>query len=215
MAGILSEHEHQAVLSIQSLLSRAKNPCLCFSGGKKSLVLLHMVKQLAPAHIAIIHIDTGAEFPAVRAFVQKMKKLWNLNLIMEISRDMKDSDHQNREFCCKEFIHKPLKKIIKSGKFDGVLVGEISESHSDLSGFLGTGPDSDMLLAQPLISFDTRDIWEYIRSHNLPCCSLYEKGYSTIDCEPCSLVDTHRRNESIVSDEEELIKEKLKKLGYL
>jgi len=36
-----------------------------------------------------------------------------------------------------------------------------------------------------------------------------------IDCEPCSFLDTSPGNESASHDDEALIKEKLKKLGYL
>ena len=214
MAGTVFEHESRAILSIQAFLSKAKNPCLCFSGGKNSLVLLHMVQRLAQGTITIIHIDTGAEFPAVRSHIQKMKKLWKLNLIIEISGDNKGKG-KNKETCCKQYLFEPLKNIIKSRKFDGVLIGETSGSKMELSNFLSSDVDPHIFLAQPLISFTSHNIWEYIRSHNLPYCSLYEKGYLKIDCEPCSLLDTSLENESVLHDEEARIKEKLKKLGYL
>jgi phosphoadenosine phosphosulfate reductase len=214
MKEIVSEYECKAILSIQAFLSNVKNPCLCFSGGKNSLVLLHLVQQLAPGSVTIIHVDTGAEFPAVRSYIQKMKKLWKLNLIIEISGVNKGKG-ENKEACCTQYLFTPLKNIIKSRKFDGVLIGETSGSTMDISNFLVSDENSAIALAQPLISFTSHDIWEYIRSHNLPFCSLYENGFSKIDCEPCSFLDTSPGNESASHDDEALIKEKLKKLGYL
>jgi phosphoadenosine phosphosulfate reductase len=214
MKEIVSDHECKAILSIQAFLSNVKNPCLCFSGGKNSLVLLHMVQQLAPGSVTVIHVDTGAEFPAVRSYIQKMKKLWKLNLIIEMSGVNKGKG-EIKETCCTQYLFAPLKNIIKSGKFDGVLIGETSGSTMDISNFLASDEDSALVLAQPLISFTSHDIWEYIRSYNLPYCSLYENGFSKIDCEPCSFLDISLRNESASHDDEALIKEKLKKLGYL
>jgi phosphoadenosine phosphosulfate reductase len=214
MAGIVSEHEWKAILSIRAFLSNVKNPCLCFSGGKNSLVLLHLVQQLAPGSVTIIHVDTGAEFPAVRSYIQKMKKLWKLDLIIELSGDNKGKG-ENKEACCTQYLFAPLKNIIQSRKFDGVLIGETSGSTMDISNFLVADEGSAIVLAQPLISFTSHDIWEYIRSRNLPYCSLYENGFSKIDCEPCSFLDIFPGNESASYDDEALIKEKLKKLGYL
>ena len=215
MTGCVSDHECEAVLLTQSLLSKSKNPCLCFSGGKNSTVLLHMVKQLAaPGNITIIHIETGAEFSAVQSYIQKMKKLWKLNLIIDISSSVKESNEGNKELCCHRSIYEPIEKIIKTRNFDGIFIGEISGSNKNLSNFLSDAV-SDKLLSSPLLSFTHQNIWEYIKSHNLPYCSLYREGYNKIDCEPCSLKEKNATDISLIPDDEKLIKEKLKKLGYL
>jgi phosphoadenosine phosphosulfate reductase len=39
----------------------------------------------------------------------------------------------------------------------------------------------------PIIDWTTKDIWEYIHSHNLPYCSLYDEGFERIGCIMCPL----------------------------
>ena len=214
MAGIVSNMNVKQFCQSRLSFQKQKIPVYVFPEEKILWYCYIWYSNWPPVTVTIIHIDTGAEFSAVRSYIQKMKKLWKLNLIIETSGVNKDKG-ENKETCCKQYLFEPLKNIIKSRKFDGVLIGETSGSKMDISNFLSSDVDPDIFLAQPLISFTGHNIWEYIRSHNLPYCSLYEKCYPKIDCEPCSLLDTSPKNESVLHDEEALIKEKLKKLGYL
>jgi phosphoadenosine phosphosulfate reductase len=38
----------------------------------------------------------------------------------------------------------------------------------------------------PLTDWSTRDVWQYAEQHGIPLLSLYEKGYTSIGCEPCT-----------------------------
>jgi phosphoadenosine phosphosulfate reductase len=38
----------------------------------------------------------------------------------------------------------------------------------------------------PLADWSTRDVWLYAEQHAIPLLSLYEKGYTSIGCEPCT-----------------------------
>ena len=31
-----------------------------------------------------------------------------------------------------------------------------------------------------------RDVWKYLGQHDIPALSLYEKGYTSIGCAPCT-----------------------------
>ena len=48
-----------------------QRPCLLFSGGKDSAVLLHLASQaFAPARLPfpVMHVDTGLNFPEILRF---------------------------------------------------------------------------------------------------------------------------------------------------
>ncbi|HEY0068835.1 MAG TPA: phosphoadenosine phosphosulfate reductase family protein [Chloroflexia bacterium] len=64
---------------IEQVLARHKAPVVCWSGGKDSTVLLHLVKQYVP-DIPVVFNDTGVEFPETRVFVQSLTQAWNINL---------------------------------------------------------------------------------------------------------------------------------------
>ena len=38
----------------------------------------------------------------------------------------------------------------------------------------------------PLADWSAKDVWTYAKQHNIPLLSLYDKGYSSIGCEPCT-----------------------------
>ena len=48
-------------------------------------------------------------------------------------------------------------------------------------------PDGKALLkVSPLADWTTRDVWAYLKRHEIPALPLYDKGYSSIGCEPCT-----------------------------
>lgn len=38
----------------------------------------------------------------------------------------------------------------------------------------------------PLATWDSKQMWEYLKQHGLPHHPLFEEGYSSIGCEPCT-----------------------------
>jgi sulfate adenylyltransferase subunit 2 len=63
--------EAESIHVIREVAAEMERPCLLFSGGKDSAVLLHLAeKSFRPARIpfAVMHVDTGHNFPEVLAF---------------------------------------------------------------------------------------------------------------------------------------------------
>jgi phosphoadenosine phosphosulfate reductase len=44
----------------------------------------------------------------------------------------------------------------------------------------------------PLLALDINEVWEYIRLNNIPYNSLYNKGFESIGCAPCTRSGKHR-----------------------
>jgi sulfate adenylyltransferase subunit 2 len=62
--------EAESIHIFREVVAEMQRPCLLFSGGKDSIVMLHLAaKAFAPARIPfpIMHVDTGLNFPAVLA----------------------------------------------------------------------------------------------------------------------------------------------------
>jgi sulfate adenylyltransferase subunit 2 len=69
--GHLSSLEDEAIFILREVVATRARPVLLFSAGKDSIVLLHLaVKAFRPARLplAIMHVDTGHNFPEVLAF---------------------------------------------------------------------------------------------------------------------------------------------------
>jgi len=64
---------------IETALARSKQPVVCWSGGKDSTALLHLILQFRP-DIPVVFNDTCVEFPETNRFVRTLASQWNLNL---------------------------------------------------------------------------------------------------------------------------------------
>jgi sulfate adenylyltransferase subunit 2 len=67
----LSTLEAESIFIIREVAAEMQRPCLLFSGGKDSAVLLHLAKEaFAPAKLPfpVMHVDTGLNFPEVVRF---------------------------------------------------------------------------------------------------------------------------------------------------
>ena len=86
----LKELESESIYVIREVAAQFENPVLLFSGGKDSIVCLHLArKAFYPAAIPfpIMHIDTGHNFPETIAFRDNLAKELDLNLIVKLVQD--------------------------------------------------------------------------------------------------------------------------------
>lgn len=63
--------EHEAIHILREMAAERERPCLLFSGGKDSIVLLHLaMKAFRPAKFPfpVMHVDTGHNFPEVTEY---------------------------------------------------------------------------------------------------------------------------------------------------
>jgi sulfate adenylyltransferase subunit 2 len=77
--------EAEAIHIIREVAAEFERPALLFSGGKDSIVMLHLaVKAFAPAKVPfpVMHVDTGHNFPEVIAFRDQMVEAVGARLVV-------------------------------------------------------------------------------------------------------------------------------------
>jgi len=82
--------ESEAVHIIREVAAEFERPVLLFSGGKDSIVMLHLaVKAFTPARVPfpVMHVDTGHNFPEVLAFRDAMVERVGARLIVASVQD--------------------------------------------------------------------------------------------------------------------------------
>ena len=86
----LKELEAESIYVLREVAAQFENPCLLFSGGKDSIVVLHLaLKAFYPAKLPfpLLHVDTGWKFKDMITFRDNMAKEHGFDLIV----------HQNKE----------------------------------------------------------------------------------------------------------------------
>jgi sulfate adenylyltransferase subunit 2 len=120
--------ESESVHIFREVAGEFERPVILFSGGKDSIVMLHLaLKAFAPAPVpfALLHVDTGHNFPEVLAYRDRAAARHNLRLHVANVQDYID-DGRLRER--PDGTRNPLQTVplldgIAEGKYDAVFGG--------------------------------------------------------------------------------------------
>jgi sulfate adenylyltransferase subunit 2 len=96
----LRELEAESMYVIREVAAQFENPVLLFSGGKDSIIMLHLArKAFWPAKIPfpIMHIDTGHNFKETIDFRDNLAKTLGINLIVKNVQDSIDKGRVSEE----------------------------------------------------------------------------------------------------------------------
>ncbi|MGO9336530.1 MAG: phosphoadenylyl-sulfate reductase [Terracidiphilus sp.] len=184
----------------RSLLAReitgGGDVCLTCSFQAEDVLLTRLAIALDAA-IPILFLDTGYHFRETYAYRDRIAAKWQLNLINllpERTVPEQEADHgllyqSAPDQCCKLRKVEPLFKAV--GGYRVWLTGlrrEQAKSRAALeeeAQFALPGGKHVLKLA-PLASWTTRDVWYACEQLSIPLLPLYERGFSSIGCEPCT-----------------------------
>lgn len=97
---VLKKLEEEAIYILREVAGQFNNPVILFSGGKDSIVLVHLSeKAFFPSKFpfSLLHIDTGHNFPETIIFRDKLVNYLNLNLIVRYVQDSIDQGKVKEE----------------------------------------------------------------------------------------------------------------------
>jgi phosphoadenosine phosphosulfate reductase len=170
--------------------------CVTSSFQAEDVVVLHLVKAILP-RVPVIFLDTGYHFAETYEYRDKIARDWSLNLINLLPESTVPEQESafgilyqtDPSRCCGIRKVKPLFAALESYQvwFTG-LRREQAKSRASLQMVDGfTLPSGKQIRKiSPLTEWSTRDVWAYAGEHSIPLLPLYERGYSSIGCEPCT-----------------------------
>ncbi len=125
---LLDTLESESIHIFREVTASAERPVLLFSGGKDSVVMLHLaVKAFHPAPVPfpVLHVDTGHNFPEVLAFRDATVERLGLRLVVEKVQDWIDDGRltERTDGTRNPLQTQPLLHAITEGKFDAVYGG--------------------------------------------------------------------------------------------
>lgn len=115
------------------------------------------------------------------------------------------------------FPNVPLNQAIESLGLRALLTGvrwDEQEARAD-DNYFSPRENPDHVRVQPLLHFKEADIWAYIKKYHIPYCELYDKGYRSLGCAPCTSPSSGTGSERNGSTQDkEKIMTRLRELGY-
>jgi len=108
--------------------SRFKNPAVLWSTGKDSTCTLSMIRNMfSKVPFPVVHLDTGRKFPEMYEFRDRIKKEWDLDLIVAKSKETPSSESPLE--CCNTLKTETLKRAIKDDGFDALIISIRRDEH--------------------------------------------------------------------------------------
>jgi sulfate adenylyltransferase subunit 2 len=97
----LEKLEAEAVQIFREVAATAEKPALLFSGGKDSVVMLHLAVKAfwpAPVPFPVMHVDTGQNFDEVIAFRDRTVEKYGLRLVVAYVQDDIDAGRVHEDY---------------------------------------------------------------------------------------------------------------------
>jgi phosphoadenosine phosphosulfate reductase len=202
---LISMSTDQKIATAQTLIADelAKHPhdlVVTNSFQAEDMVVLHITRQLVP-HVPVVFLDTGYHFAEVYAYRDRMAAEWQLNLINllpQITVPEQESqfgilNQTDPSRCCGIRKVEPLFGALEC--YTLWLTGlrrEQAKSRSALREVDDFTLPSGKTIRKisPLTEWSAKDLWTYADRHAIPLLNLYNKGYTSIGCEPCTTLPT-------------------------
>ena len=90
--------------------------------------------------------------------------------------------------CCDIMKKRPMNKFTRKNKIYPYIGSMACESYSRIYDYMRSGCNSftkKTKRSTPLAFWNDQDIWDYIKTNNLPYCDIYNLGYSRTGCMFC------------------------------
>jgi sulfate adenylyltransferase subunit 2 len=195
--------ESESIHIIREVVAEFERPVLLFSGGKDSVVMLHIAAKAfwpGPVPFPVMHVDTGHNFPEVLAFRDATVDRLGLRLVVAKVQDYIDDGRlrERADGTRNPLQTQPLLDAITENRFDAVFGGgrrdeekarakERVISLRDEFGqwdprtqrpelwnlYNGRHRPGEHVRVFPLSNWTELDVWRYIAAEKIDLPSLY------------------------------------------
>ena len=174
---------------IGDALTTASAPCITSSFQAEDMVLTHLVREFLP-DVPVLFLDTFHHFAQTLEYRDAMAQEWGLNLITLRAKEPKPGLWQleSTTACCQRHKVEPLFEALAG--YDTWFAGLRREQSASRANLQENEPfqlpSSTIRRVSPLATWTARDVWKYAKDHSIKLMPLYDDGYTSIGCEPCT-----------------------------
>jgi phosphoadenosine phosphosulfate reductase len=196
---------------LKKALSMFDNIAISFSGAE-DVALIDMAASIRK-DIQVFTLDTGRLHPETYRYIEQVREHYQIDIeLLTPDRDILDDFVKRKglfsfyedghQECCGIRKVEPLKR--KLAHLDAWITGQRRDQSLDtrqdipevqIDSVFST-PDHELIKFNPLLNWNSAQVWDYIEANQVPYNQLHNQGYISIGCEPCTrtiLPNQHER----------------------
>lgn len=167
--------------------------------GAEDQILTQMIASIKP-DIKIFTLDTGRLFQETYDLIERTNSRYKINMevIFPDTKEVQDmvrekginlfyESVENRKLCCRIRKIEPLHRALEG--YDAWITGLRRDQSVTRNGATLIELDENnhgRVKLNPLIDWSMKEVWDYIKTHNIPYHKLHDKGFPSIGCQPCT-----------------------------
>lgn len=172
---------------------------VCTSFQIDGMVILDMAWRINP-DVRIFTVDTGRMPQETYEIIDRVREHYGITVEVYYpeTRDVEKLVRENginpfyksvplRLTCCDVRKVRPLVRVLNG--LDGWVTGLRRDQWATRSNIRKIELDHDhggIIKINPLADWTEEEVWDYVRANNVPYNQLYDRGYTSIGCAPCT-----------------------------
>lgn len=153
--------------------------------GLNGVALIHLVYEVCRLEVPVVFVDTGYLFPETLDTRDRVAARYGL-VLYETRARRTDLPEPPDEACCQARKVEPMRQALDYLHAQAVLSGrgrfQAVTRRRLMPVEWGTAP----LRVNPLVHWGQAEIEEYVQFHGIPYNPLYDAGYYSVGCVPCT-----------------------------
>jgi len=162
--------------------------------GAEGCVLIRMLSEI-DRNARMFYLDTDLLFPETYELIRKLEVRYGvrfeqrtsrLSLAAQAARYGERLWEREPDVCCQLRKVEPLREMLSGLRAWITAIRRDQTPARAGARVVELDRKFDVIKINPLAGWSSSDVWRYIREHDVPYNRLYDVGYSSVGCQPCT-----------------------------
>ena len=162
--------------------------------GAEGCVLIQMLSEIDPT-ARMFYLDTDLLFPETYELIKDLEARYGvrfeqrtsrLSLAAQAARYGERLWEREPDVCCQLRKVEPLREMLSGLRAWITAIRRDQTPARAGACVVERDRKFDLIKINPLAGWSSRDVWRYIKEHDVPYNPLYDLGYRSIGCQPCT-----------------------------
>lgn len=164
---------------------------LANSLGKDSMAIFHLAMSINPK-IKVFVVTTQFKPVATTSFMYSLlHKYENIHIFKSDKSVPESLPKSDPDKCCQILKVEPTSRALKTLNATAWITGlRCTEGRTRTNYMEIEQLDKGLVKVNPILLWHEREVWQYIAINQIPVNPLYEEGYRSLGCAPCTTKST-------------------------